>query len=392
MKLLLSVFSSALLLLFSNEEQCENEVLLTDFSIDDCIAKNTENTTYYYSIDEKTCIPGCTEYDYDGYYRRNCPCVPGYVCEKRCSGSNEAAQYKCEVDTECKKFLRSRCLPQCISNDNTCMSYYANTSDFSYSKSSAWFKPDCQNDGFWKSKQCKGGVNGKCICFDKFGTRLFGDTFYSKSKDMTCACSRRKAELMADGRSFVAFHCNDLGNFEKLQCDSGVCWCAEEKTGEPTSIIVPEKAMFKLPCYDVTTVGSQYLRQCDSAKYAMTQIERTLKNHGVTFINLGVRLCDGDGAFGLYNISDGIAYCTSRDGKHIGGYQSDSSTNLQNMTCRCARDYYKYHHTLTCESNGNYRAYQSVIQDETDYIYCVDSDGFQKSPLSTELPDCTKYI
>lgn len=53
-------------------------------------------------------------------------------------------------------------------------------------------------------------------------------------------------------------------------------------------------------------MGSQYLRQCDSAKYAMTKVLETLATHGVQFANLGNLMCDGDGAYGAYNISSGM--------------------------------------------------------------------------------------
>jgi hypothetical protein len=66
----------------------------------------------------------------------------------------------------------------------------------------------------------------------------------------TCvaACSRRVKELQERGRKDVTLHCNELGNYEELQCDDGVCWCAEEKTGTPFSRILPENMMTMLPC------------------------------------------------------------------------------------------------------------------------------------------------
>lgn len=55
---------------------------------------------------------------------------------------------------------------------------------------------------------------------------------------------------MAAGRPYVTFHCDSKGNFEDLQCDidSQLCWCADHKTGDLKSAVVPEKVMTKLPC------------------------------------------------------------------------------------------------------------------------------------------------
>ncbi|KAJ8966780.1 hypothetical protein NQ314_003318 [Rhamnusium bicolor] len=196
-----------------------DKLLITDFSQQDCVNRHREDITYYYWINEDECLPFCQAYTFQGPARTMCPCPPAYACEKRCSGTG------------------------------SCMAYHANTSDFTYNKFTALkFKPACNVDGLWNAKQCKGGVSGRCFCFDARGNRLFGQATYLESQDMTCACSRRKADLEASGRPYVSFHCDSMGNYEKLQCDSGLCWCAEPKTGELTAPIVPEKAMIKLPC------------------------------------------------------------------------------------------------------------------------------------------------
>lgn len=375
------------------EPTCD-DILITDFSQDNCIAMQTTRDTFYYWIDKmKSCIPQCVAYEEKGYLRKKCPCVPGYVCGKRCSGTTDAYLVECETNADCKAFPRSRCIETCVADARTCMAYYANTTDYRTNKFTAQkFKPACQNDGFWKAKQCKGGVSGRCLCFDSIGNRLFGEARHSQAADMTCACSRRKAELLAAGRDYVSFHCNSMGNYEELQCDSGLCWCAEEKTGEPISPLVPEKAMVKLPCYVATKVGAQYLRQCDSVTYANAKIAKILKQHGVTHVNMGVKLCDGDGAFGAFNISQGIAYCTWRDGTKIGTFQGDSSTDIGSLNCNCARDYKRYNHGLTCLGNGNYQPYQSYIENMKNYYYCIDDDGFQKTEIiGQRLDNCTLY-
>lgn len=50
-------------------------------------------------------------------------------------------------------------------------------------------------------------------------------------------------------------------------------------------------------------IGGQYLRQCESIAYAMAYIEKTFKIHGMVYINMGNIQCDGDGAYGKYNLT-----------------------------------------------------------------------------------------
>lgn len=69
------------------------------------------------------------------------------------------------------------------------------------------------------------------------------------------ACSRRRSELEAAGRRDVTLHCELNGDYEPLQCDDGLCWCAEPKTGQPTVIPVSEEDMKLLPCCKCTHIG-----------------------------------------------------------------------------------------------------------------------------------------
>lgn len=55
-----------------------------------------------------------------------------------------------------------------------------------------------------------------------------------------------------------------------------------------------------------TKVGSQYLRQCESRKYAQEKIAYELQIHGNNYANFGTLLCDEDGSYGAYNISSGV--------------------------------------------------------------------------------------
>lgn len=55
-------------------------------------------------------------------------------------------------------------------------------------------------------------------------------------------------DLKAKGRIDITLHCSEDGNYDILQCDSGVCWCADEITGEALGEVVPQPMMEMLPC------------------------------------------------------------------------------------------------------------------------------------------------
>ncbi|KAJ8966779.1 hypothetical protein NQ314_003317 [Rhamnusium bicolor] len=86
------------------------------------------------------------------------------------------------------------------------------------------------------------------------------------------------------------------------------------------------------------------------------------------------------------------AYCTWRDGSKIGTWQSDTSTDISTLNCNCARDYKMYNHIMECDGSGNYRTLQTTVMNRTTIFYCVDSDGFSKSDVSTtRIDDCSLY-
>lgn len=112
------------------------------------------------------------------------------------------------------------------------------------------FVPECDRHGNFKAVQCEGeGETERCYCFDEDGQRIFGAQFRSHAANMTCTCSRLIDRFEKEGISHTV-HCSDDGNFERLQCDSGICWCANAKTGhiELNTIAVPEFLWDLLPC------------------------------------------------------------------------------------------------------------------------------------------------
>ncbi|XP_059054076.1 uncharacterized protein LOC131848286 [Achroia grisella] len=237
---------------------------------------------------------------------------------------------------------------------------------------------NCLSDGRYAPVQCKGDLfTGRCFCSDENGKRLFGQMWRDEASEMTCACSRRRAELEATESRSVTLHCTPNGDYEPLQCDNGICWCAVPKTGQPTVTPVPEKDMTRLPCYSTGAIGESYLRRCESVVQSLKIIHHELLEHGSNFIGEQITFCDYDGSYGSYQVDSGTAYCTGRDGTILGLWHAET-TIMAGMNCNCARDSMIYFPasgktvTAECRQDGNYRPNQRA----GDKYYCVDTDGY----------------
>lgn len=134
------------------------------------------------------------------------------------------------------------------------------------------WKPDCEIDGTYLAKQCRGDkVTGRfvfrhriaqpfhflirnstfsCFCFTETGERTYGWDWWRNADDMSCACSRQRHRAEVKGRLDVTLRCLPNGNFEELQCDMGICWCADEIDGHilKGTFAVPETLWTYLPC------------------------------------------------------------------------------------------------------------------------------------------------
>ncbi|KAJ0178400.1 hypothetical protein K1T71_006223 [Dendrolimus kikuchii] len=247
----------------------------------------------------------------------------------------------------------------------------------------------CLSNGKYAPVQCKGDLfTGRCFCSDENGNRIFGQMWRNEATEMTCACSRRRSELEASGRKVVSLHCTTTGDYEPLQCDLGMCWCAEPKTGQPTTTPVLEADMKMLPCYSGSVTGEQYLRRCESLVQSLAAIHQEQSEHGTNFLGNPTTFCDYDGSYGPYQIQNGIAYCTGRDGEILGSWQIVSS-EMSGMNCNCARDTMMHFPdrgmtvTEVCQANGNYQPNQNA----GDVFYCVDTDGYMVTELLDKWPE-----
>ncbi|XP_015597492.1 uncharacterized protein LOC107268836 isoform X2 [Cephus cinctus] len=254
----------------------------------------------------------------------------------------------------------------------------------SYRWSDNLWKPSCDEDGTWSAVQCKGEqLHGRCFCYNTNGSRIFGWSWWHSAGNMTCACSRRRDTLKNQGRENVTLHCSEDGNYEKLQCDSGLCWCVDPQTGEPTERAYPESMMTHLSCYDKDKIGSQYLRLCESMHIARLEVIDKLERHGRLYAHIDTVNCDGDGSYAYYSLNGSIVYCLWKNGMRIDLYQTPLSSILT-VNCNCARDSYIYRQanltfSLQCQSNGNYKPEQT----SNGYPFCVDSDGYATTTLGS---------
>ncbi|EDS29715.1 conserved hypothetical protein [Culex quinquefasciatus] len=308
------------------------------------------------------CCPGCVQGL--GLHEPGCgalsPCLPGLTCR---SGS-------------------------CVLDSSSCLSAEHVPPEVSWT-------PTCDSSGRFQPVQCRGDLlHGRCFCYSSTGRRIFGSEWRGRATDMTCACSRLRSDLEASGRQDVTLHCSSNGNFEPLQCDGGVCWCVEPKTGQPLPQVpaVLPSMWTKLPCYNSTQHGDRYLRQCESAATAQKLVQQKFTVHGHTEVALADVVCDYDGSYGPYEVQEGIAYCTWRDGQRIAQFQM-STLKLKQMTCNCARDQKIFAGAglelkLLCDGNGNY----AKLQDNNGELFCVDRDGFVVASAVSPEDDCSAYV
>uniref|UniRef100_A0A7G3AZM0 Putative thyroglobulin type i repeat protein n=1 Tax=Lutzomyia longipalpis TaxID=7200 RepID=A0A7G3AZM0_LUTLO len=258
--------------------------------------------------------------------------------------------------------------------------------------------PTCNDDGTFAAKQCKGDRStGRCFCYSATGERIFGWDWWRNSEEMNCACSRKRYEMEKSGRHEVTLHCQQNGNFEELQCDDDTCWCADPDTGFITdnTIAVPQHLWTLLPCYNTSSYGTQYLRQCESASHAQRVIRNAFSKRGTTQISFSNIPCHYDGSFGTYGIAEGQAFCSWRDGSRLGPFAA-APNQVGTMDCYCARDQRIFNDNgltlnLQCNGQGNY----ANPQDLNGELFCVDRDGFVVSdfyPPGTETVDCNNHL
>lgn len=150
----------------------------------------------------------------------------------------------CEQTENCAPGLKCNQIKQCVYDTSTC--HHLN-----HLPVQIQWVPNCEPIGHFTAKQCRGNkVSGRCFCFNNEGNKIFGWDWRVTETNMTCACSQYRARLEANGRQDVIQHCSQNGNFEEVQCDRDICWCADPLTGAviDNTIMVPMTMWKVLPC------------------------------------------------------------------------------------------------------------------------------------------------
>lgn len=335
---------------------------------------------------------------------------------------------QCYPDLECRRnmedptSMEKMCLAKLDDGKEDCDKYPCTCAKNDYREwynandcTERFWNPSCDREtGLYGPVQLKAatGFNGEPHrgeagdnrwCSDPAGNRLFGQELVGWDiSDMTCSCSRKHWELKQnkqvidevgdwslEGRSDVSLHCDEIGNYERLQCDMGRCWCINNKTGEAMSLVLPESLLHLLPCYTGFTnqveVGKQYLRRCESRVIGVQHVDQWLQKHGTHWKRTAGIKCDIDGSFNPVHCDDTMCYCKDKNDKTI---VSVNQEREDQMKCRCARDKDAGLTNLKCDGAGNYKLDQKVGKEE----YCVDEeDGWRTSgiaPPQEDLPCC----
>ncbi|XP_063871066.1 uncharacterized protein LOC135106224 [Scylla paramamosain] len=245
--------------------------------------------------------------------------------------------------------------------------------------------PSCTQTGEYAAVQYKGPPGEeRYVCVDPAGNTVFGRIFPWQEElvtDMNCKCARRVWERQQAGESSITLHCIENGNYDALQCEEGWCYCVHPASGNPYGTMIPEKAMHLLPCYNITLVGEQYLRRCESVYEAEGQLTEHMLAKGVHGPR-GLYECDPDGSFNGEQCIHGQCRCYDK-------YMVSILKLSSGGGCNCARDQWLYdsqensHVSLECATpagvdSGLYFPYQ--YYGDTG-VYCVDQDGVRASPV-----------
>uniref|UniRef100_A0A182JX45 Thyroglobulin type-1 domain-containing protein n=1 Tax=Anopheles christyi TaxID=43041 RepID=A0A182JX45_9DIPT len=108
----------------------------------------------------------------------------------------------------------------------------------------------CQPDGFYDRIQLH-PTGGYMYCSDKDGAPIGDYRAPINSRlavTMNCKCARAR-KLLIDSKSLEIPDCCPNGNYKRLACRRGECYCVDEDGGQ-VGVERPEKDKQKLPCYN----------------------------------------------------------------------------------------------------------------------------------------------
>ncbi|XP_018009231.1 uncharacterized protein LOC108666815 [Hyalella azteca] len=257
------------------------------------------------------------------------------------------------------------------------------------------YRPQCSADGrTFAPKQCKSSPQDStktCVCVDPNGNTIEGKAFSFQKElfeDMNCLCARRQWELQQIDPSLATLHCLTNGNYERVQCEGGWCYCVHPENGTVYGYQMPEPAMNLLKCFNKTQIGDLYLRQCESRAHAHQVFVSTMRNKGVQVPPSDPVACSIEGAYATRQCVGSGCTCKNK-------YNADCLSKGE-KNCNCIADRLAFlesgvsYDMLQCgESQGGY--YEPVQKWKSlQALFYVDDDGIRKGPVMSE--GCETYM
>jgi len=170
------------------------------------------------------------------------------------------------------------------------------------------YRPQCDSDGNYKSRQCHGST-GTCWCVDSTGTEILGTRGITASNSYDCdtvpSCLMMRHSDSGLLGSFTP-SCNANGEFYPQQChgSSGNCWCVNQAGSEITG---------------TRTSPGEIPFDCDHVPLCLQQRTGTARKFGA--IGAFRPKCEEDGSFSARQCSGstGYCWCVSNTGVEIEG-------------------------------------------------------------------------
>ncbi|XP_076056390.1 uncharacterized protein LOC143034341 [Oratosquilla oratoria] len=371
-----------------------------------------KGTHYMKSVIQMGCCDGCVQFmaekewnccggidpryaDYGGFcdldHQNSADCTREVdikaVIQRNQRTKNSLASNRCDYGLCCSTIgSRTHCEPgpdiSACEKVRQTHDDFVNSPHYSKERDDYLWLPECSTDGTYAPKQCKGplGESKRCVCVDPNGKTIYGSAFeWQKElhKEMNCACSRRRWELERSGENIITLHCKENGNYEELQCQKGLCACVDPLDGKPYGLVMPEKMITFLSCYNKTVIGEQYLRRCESKYVAHEESLEYMAEHGVSGTTPNFK-CDPDGSYnGLIKDTSNKYYCVDKYGVRYPGSVADE------RGCRCTRDLAlleENNRKTDLECDGNDSGVYNLRPITTERAFCVDEDGVRSGP------------
>ncbi|XP_076333717.1 uncharacterized protein LOC143237887 isoform X2 [Tachypleus tridentatus] len=197
--------------------------------------------------------------------------------------------------------------------------------------------PSCDHFGEYEAVQCKSGLF--CYCVDKNGKQIFGIAPDTEKKSMKCDCSRAVTSFGKPLEPTELPRCKSNGNYEAIQKTRRYWFCVDENGQLEESPIFLNRTLSTLPCYDDKIHRNyQLLPPCYEDRNTLIKEIRNRESQGFTVVGIDLPTCDPDGTYAPKQSRDNKSYCVDKGGKIINNTTvSRYSEEAKEMFCNCVR-------------------------------------------------------